>query len=42
MVNQFRLFLSQAAYLLMLTMRKAAEGTRLAQAQVTRGALNSD
>ena len=35
-VNQFRLFLSQAAYLLMLTIRKAAEGTRLAQAQVTR------
>ena len=35
-VNQFRLFLSQAAYILMLTIRKAAEGTRLAQAQVTR------
>ena len=35
-VNQFRLFLFQAAYLLMLTIRKAAEGTRLAQAQVTR------
>ena len=30
------MFLSQAAYLLMLTIRKAAEGTRLAQAQVTR------
>ena len=41
-VNQFRLFLSQAAYILMLTIRKAAQGTRLAQAQVTRGALNSD
>ncbi len=36
MVNQFRLFLSQAAYLLLLTIRKATEGTRLAQAQVTR------
>ncbi len=35
-VNQFRLFLSQAAYLLMLTIRQAAKGTRLAQAQVTR------
>ncbi len=35
-VNQFRLFLSQAAYLLMLTIREAAQGTRLAQAQVTR------
>ena len=35
-VDQFRLFLSQAAYILMLTIRKAAEGTRLAQAQVTR------
>ncbi len=34
--NQFRLFLSQAAYILMLTLRQAAEGTRLAQAQVTR------
>ena len=33
--NQFRLFLSQAAYILMLTLRQAAEGTRLAQAQVT-------
>ena len=41
-VNQFRLFLSQAAYILMLTIRKAAEGTRLAQAQVTRGAVNFD
>lgn len=35
-VNQFRLFLSQAAYILMLTIRKAAQGTKLAQAQVTR------
>ena len=35
-VNQFRLFLSQAAYILMLTIREAAGGTRLAQAQVTR------
>ena len=34
--NQFRLFLSQAAYVLMLTLRQAAGGTRLAQAQVTR------
>ncbi len=41
-VNQFRLFLSQAAYILMLTIRKAAQGTRLAQAQVTRGAVNSN
>ena len=41
-VNQFRLFLSQAAYLLLLTIREAAQGTKLAQAQVTRGALNSD
>ncbi len=41
-VNQFRLFLSQAAYILMLTIRKAAPGTRLAQAQVTRGAVNSN
>lgn len=35
-VNQFRLFLSQAAYLLLLAIRQAAYGTRLAQAQVTR------
>ena len=35
-MNQFRLFLSQAAYLLMLTIREAAQGTRLPQAQVTR------
>ena len=35
-VNQFRLFLSQAAYILMLAIRKAARGTRLAKAQVTR------
>ena len=34
--NQFRLFLSQAAYILMLAIRKAARGTRLAQAQITR------
>jgi hypothetical protein len=34
--NQFRLFLSQAAYILMLAIRQAAEGTRLAKAQVTR------
>lgn len=36
MVNQFRLFLSQAAYILMLSLRKAAEGTKLATASVTR------
>ena len=36
MVNQFRLLLSQAAYILMLTIRQAAQGTRLAKAQVTR------
>ncbi len=35
-VNQFRLFLCQAAYLLMLEIRQAAQGTRLAQAQVSR------
>ena len=35
-VNQFRLFLSQAAYILMLAIRQAARGTRLAKAQVTR------
>ncbi len=34
--NQFRLFLSPAAYILMLAIRKAARGTRLAQAQITR------
>jgi len=34
--NQFRLFLSQAAYILMLAMRKAAEGTQLEKAQVSR------
>ena len=34
--NQFRLMLSQAAYLLMITLRRAAEGTRLANAQVER------
>jgi hypothetical protein len=34
--NQFRLFLSQAAYILMLAMRKAAEGTQLGKAQVSR------
>lgn len=36
MANQFRLLLAQAAYLLMLAMRQAAEGTRLANAQVER------
>ena len=35
-VNQFRLFLSQAAYILMLAIRQAARGTRLAKAQVSR------
>ena len=35
-VNQFRLFLSQGAYILLLAIRQAAKGTRLAQAQVTR------
>ncbi len=35
-VNQFRLFLSQAAYILMLGIRQAARGTRLAKAQVSR------
>ena len=34
--NQFRLLLAQAAYLLMLTLRRAAIGTRLANAQVER------
>ena len=35
-VNQFRLFLSQAAYILMLKIRSAARGTKLAMAQITR------
>ena len=35
-VNQFRLFLSQAAYVLMLEIRQAAQGTRLEKAQVSR------
>ena len=35
-VNQFRLFLAQAAYILLLAMRQAARGTRLAKAQVSR------
>lgn len=34
--NQFHLLLSQAAYILMLAMRQAAQGTALAKAQVTR------
>ena len=34
--NQFRLLLTQAAYVLMLSLRQAATGTRLAQAQVNR------
>lgn len=34
--NQFRLFLAQAAYILMLEIRQAARGTRLAKAQVSR------
>ncbi|MGB3612228.1 MAG: IS1380 family transposase [Elainellaceae cyanobacterium] len=34
--NQFRLLLTQAAYVLMLSLRHAATGTRLAQAQVER------
>ena len=34
--NQFRLLLAQAAYLLMLSLRWAAEGTRFEQAQVER------
>lgn len=34
--NQFRLFLSQAAYILMLAMRNASEGTQLEKAQVSR------
>ncbi|EAZ88908.1 transposase, IS4 [Crocosphaera chwakensis CCY0110] len=35
-VNQFRLFLCQAAYILMLELRASAEGTRLGKAQVSR------
>lgn len=35
-VNQFRLFLSQAAYILMLEIRQAAQGTKLEKAQVSR------
>jgi hypothetical protein len=35
-VNQFRLFLCQAAYILMLEIRASAQGTRLATAQVSR------
>jgi hypothetical protein len=35
-VNQFRLFLCQAAYILMLELRASAQGTRLATAQVCR------
>lgn len=34
--NQFRLLLAQAAYILMLTIRQAAEGTQFATAQVER------
>lgn len=34
--NQFRLLLAQAAYVLMLGLRQAAAGTRLAEAQVER------
>ena len=34
--NQFRLFLSQAAYILMLELRFSAQGTKLATAQVPR------
>ena len=34
--NQFRLLLTQAAYVLMLSLRQAATGTRLAQSQVNR------
>ncbi len=34
--NQFRLLLTQAAYVLMLTLRRAAAGTDFAQAQVPR------
>jgi hypothetical protein len=35
-VNQFRLFLCQAAYILMLEIRASAQGTRLSTAQVSR------
>jgi hypothetical protein len=35
-VNQFRLFLCQAAYILMLELRSAAKETKLATAQVSR------
>lgn len=34
--NQFRLLLSQAAYILLLTIRQAAAGTEFATAQVER------
>jgi Transposase DDE domain group 1 len=34
--NQFRLLLSQAAYILLITIRQAAHGTQLAKAQVER------
>ena len=34
--NQFRLFLSQAAYILMLEIRHCAEGTKVEKAQVSR------
>jgi hypothetical protein len=34
--NQFRLLLTQAAYVLMLSLRQAASGTPLALAQVNR------
>lgn len=34
--NQFRLLLSQAAYILMIAIRQAAAGTHLAKAQVER------
>lgn len=34
--NQFRLFLSQAAYILMLEIREAASQTRLEKAQISR------
>ena len=36
MVNQFRLFLYQAAYILMLEIREAASQTRLEKAQICR------
>jgi hypothetical protein len=36
LANQFRLFLSQAAYILLLKIRQSAEGTNLAKAQVSR------